>query len=306
MPELRDPSIGLSCGETPFYIPKTIALNDIPICSSCSLIFSAPVTASKYCSPRKGLDGINVDESPLAELSYNTNKYSLYDTVLWKKGAHRNFKAPDTYDLEMNLYFRDIFNPKQQVAVAIPITIDDTKANPYFSELAKQNIDVRRISLENIISSGPVLMYKGMDLRNRNSTNKDSAEQCQSKSAALTWFILQPAFISKNDAQTIRELTLESNVLPPTPQHETSLERARNMSSSIATIQLKNTKKKADEDTARVSRGGNGVSVDRRLAHRHVAIYASHSDQRRRQPQNQSRVLVHRERLPSPIRALTN
>lgn len=252
MPELRDPSIGLSCEETPFYMPKVMALNDIPVCTSCSLIFSAPVTATKYFSSRKGLDGINVDESPLAEFSYNTNKYGLYDTVLWKKGAHRNFKASDTYDLEMNLYFRDIFNPKQQVAIAIPITIDDSKANPYFTEMAKQNINVRRMSLENIISSGSVLMYKGMDLRNRNSTDNETAEQCKSKSASLTWFVLQSAFISKNDAQTIRQLTLESNVLPPRPLHETTLERARNMSSSVATIQLKSAKekltKKTDED----------------------------------------------------------
>jgi len=251
MPGLRDPAIGLSCDETPFYPPKTMALADMPVCESCSLVFSAPVTGTKMFSSRAGLDGITVDESPLAELIYNTTKYALFDTIIWKKGAHRNFKASDTYDLEMNLYFRDVFDPFKQIAVAIPITIDDSKSNPYFTEMANQNGSVRLSSLEKIISEGSVVMYKGIDLRNRNSDKPYVATQCQSATSSLTWFILQTTYISANDAKRIRSTAVASNLLPPVPQHEATMERARNMSSSIATIQLKSTidKQKVSEKT---------------------------------------------------------
>lgn len=248
MPGLRDPAIGLSCDETPFYPPKTMSSSDISVCESCTLIFNAPIAGTKIFSARSGIDGIKVDESPLAELVYNTTKYALFDTLIWKKGAHKNFKASDTYDLEMNLYFRDVFDPFKQIAVAIPITIDNGKANPYFAEMANQNGSVRVHSLEKIISDGHVIMYKGIDLRNRNSDKPYAGEQCQSARSSLTWFILQPAFISSSDASRIRKTELDSNVLPPVPQHELTLERTRSMTSVVSTIELKKTRSKADKD----------------------------------------------------------
>jgi hypothetical protein len=243
--KLRDPAAGLSCDETPLYPPKTMALADMPKCNACTLVFAAPVVGTKTISSRPGVDGLNVDESMLTELSYNTTKYNLYDTVLWKAGAHRNFKAAANYDLEMNLYFRGTFNQFDQIAVAIPITIDNTKANPYFAELAAQNPSSRNQSLEKLIMGGPVVMYKGIDIRNRNSDKPYAAQQCQDPESSLTWFILQPVFISAADAATIRGLLLTSNAYPPKPQYELTLERVRNMCSVVATIDLKS-KKDAD------------------------------------------------------------
>ena len=237
---LRDPSVGLTCFETPFYPPKSMALSDMAKCESCELSFTAIINGTKTINTRAGMDGLSVDESPLTELSYNGGKYGLYDTVLWaKKGAHRYFKAGSNYDMEMNLYFRDSFNPFKIIAMAIPITIGDAKGNPYFTEMALQNMSIRTVSLEKIISSGPVITYKGMDLRNRRSDKPTEAGHCYSATANMTWFVLQPAYISTADATVFRNMDYLSNVLPPAPAHELPLERVRNMCTIIDTITVK-------------------------------------------------------------------
>lgn len=238
---LRDPAVGLTCFETPFYPPKSMGLSDMAKCDSCDLTFTAPINGPKSVYGRAGMDGLSVDESPLTELSYNGTKYGLYDTVLWAKGgAHRYFKAAAPYDMEMNLYFRAAFDPFKMIAMAIPITIDNTKGNPYFSEMALQNISVRTVSLDKIISSGPVIMYKGMDLRNRRFDKPTQADHCYSATANMSWFVLQPAYISMRDATVFRRMDYLSNVLPPTPSHELTLERVRNMCMVIDTITVKN------------------------------------------------------------------
>jgi hypothetical protein len=265
MPGLRDPAIGLSCDETPFYPPRTAKISDISVCESCTLTFNAPIAGTKMFSPRFGFDGIWVDESPLTELTYNTTKYALFNTTIWKKGAHRNFNTAETYDLEMNLYFRDVFDPFKQIAVAIPITIDNAKANPYFTEMANQNGSVRMYSLEKIISEGPVIMYKGVSLSNRNSTNPFGAEQCRSSASlfSLTWFILQTAYISSSDANRIRNTELSSNVLPPVPQHELTLERTRSMASVISTIEVKKSSKNTEKTST--TKADKGIYLTRAL-----------------------------------------
>lgn len=259
---LRDPSVGLSCDETPLYPPKTMAIADMPQCPSCTLIFAAPIVGPKTLSSRYANDGLNVDESPLTELTYNNNKYALYDTVIWKGGAHRNFKAAANYDLEMNLYFRDVFNPLKQIAVAIPITINNSQANPYFTEMANQNPAARTLSLEKIISNGPVVMYKGIDLRGRNSDKPYAAQQCQDSSSSMQWFILQPTFISSNDAQRIRAIAAVSNLLPPAPEHELTLDRVRNMCTVIPNIKLKSDNQKRSSETFN---SDNGIYLTRAL-----------------------------------------
>mgnify|MGYP000078223969 CR=1 FL=1 len=237
---IRDPAIGLTCFETPFYPPKSMALSDMAKCESCQLSFTAPINGPKTINSRAGMDGLSVDESPLTELSYNGTKFGLYDTVLWAKGgAHRYFKAGSNYDMEMNLYFRDAFNPFKMIAMAIPITIDDSKGNPYFTEMALQNMSVRTVSLDKIISGGPVIMYKGMDLRNRRSNKPTEADHCYSATANMTWFVLQPTYISTADATLFRSMDYLSNVLPPAPAHELTLERVRNMCATIDTITVK-------------------------------------------------------------------
>lgn len=261
---LRDSAVGLTCDETPLYPPKTMTLADMPVCVSCSLVFSAPIVGTKTISSRYGNDGLNVEESPLTEITYNNSKYALYDTVLWKSGAHRNFKAKANYDLEMNLYFRDVFNPFKQIAVAIPITIDDTQANAYFTEMADQNPGVRSHSLEKIITTGSVLMYKGIDLRNRNSDKPYAAAQCKDAKSNLVWYVLQPAFISSKDAARIRALAIFSNVLPPAPMHELTLERVRTMGSIISTIDLKSTIDKNNADKLQDA-AKNGIYLTRAL-----------------------------------------
>jgi len=256
---IRDPAVGLTCFETPFYPPKSMALSDMAKCESCDLSFMGPINGTKTISTRAGMDGLSVEESPLTELSYNGTKYGLYDTVLWaKQGAHRYFKSGSNYDMEMNLYFREAFNPFKMIAVAIPITIDDAKGNPYFTEMAMQNMSIRTVSLEKIISSGPVIMYKGMDLRNRRFNKPTEADHCYSATANMTWFVLQPAYISTTDANVFRGMDYLSNVLPPAPAHELTLERVRNMCTTIDTITVKGiTSPKATDN--------NGIYLTRAL-----------------------------------------
>jgi hypothetical protein len=183
---------------------------------------------------------MGIDESPLAMLTFNGTNYSLFETVLWRNGAHRNFKTQANYDLELNLYFHDIYTPSKQVAVAIPITIDDRQAKPYFTELADQNIGSRQHTLETlIVKDAPVLTYKGMDLRNRTKGNPRGASQCSSVDGSMTWFILPSTYISQHNANRIRSIDYGYDISPAAPDHELALERARNLTMVIAKIQIK-------------------------------------------------------------------
>jgi hypothetical protein len=216
-----------------------MSITDVPTCTSCSLIFAAPVAGPKGLSTRPTKDGLSVDESPLAQLTFNNSTFSLYETILWLNGAHRNFKKTTNYDLEMNLYFRDIYDSNKQIALAIPITIDDSQGKPYFKEMAAQQSG-RVNTLETIIvKNAPVLTYKGIDLRGRTKAIPKSAAQCNSVTSNLTWFVLPSTFISTADATRLRALGGKDDISPPGPDHELSLERARSISMAVAGIQLK-------------------------------------------------------------------
>jgi len=257
---LRDPSLGLACDETPLYPPKTMIQSQLIRCDTCKLVFSAPVVGPKTITSRPGNDGLNVDESPLTELIFNNTKYNLYDTVIWKKGAHKNFKAKDTYDLEMNLYFRDVFNPLNLAAIAIPITINDSLGNSYFTEMVKQDISIRSQSLEKLIGRGEVVMYKGMDLRNRNVDRPYAADHCYSTTAFVLWFIIPSVYISKADAKKIRTFNEVSNRFPPKPSKEIPLQRLNPISSIIPRIFLKS---EIDNETKKPD--NNGIMLTRAL-----------------------------------------
>ena len=258
---LRDPSLGLACDETPLYMPKTMIVSQLLPCDTCKLHISAPIVGTKSITSRPGNDGLNVDESPLTELVFNNTKYNLYDTVIWKKGAHRDFKKKDTYDLEMNLYFRDVFNPLSLAAIAIPIIIDDSQANSYFTEMARQDVSIRTQSLEKLIGRGQVVMYKGMDLRNRNVDKPYAADQCHSATAFVLWFIIPPAYISQADAKKIRSIAQVSNRLPPKPSKDIPLQRLTSISAVIPRIFLK----RDIETTVPNDTSKNGVYLTRAL-----------------------------------------
>jgi hypothetical protein len=247
---LRDPATGLSCAETPFYPPQLLKSSDLAICNSCTLEISAPATGTKIYSPRGNIpDGIGINESPLAQLVYNGTAYGLYDTVLWKAGAHRAFNSDTNYDLEMNLYFRSVQNSAAQFAIAIPIMIDNSKPNPYFTELTNQDASKRTYTLESIVSANlPVLMYKGMDLRLRSNASPAAAAQCNDITANITWCILPPAYISSSDAEKIRALSLPTNVAPPAPSTVLTVERCRDMCMVIPSMKIKLQKAPEPED----------------------------------------------------------
>ena len=255
-------------------------------CTSCNLIISARVAGPKNYIFRDGKDGIGIDESPLASLVYNGHNYSLIDTIIWKQGAHRNFKADKPYDMEMNLYFRDIYESRNQVAVAIPITIQDGVPDGYFSELTAQNTASRSKTLESLIVAGPVLLYKGMDLRGRNADAPTAGSQCSSVTATINWFVLPTTTISAVNAAKIRSIQnpstndaalkagmtaaqiaryMLSNALPPAPARELTLERVRNMAMIVPTIKIQSQIDSANQATAAAATSKNGVYLTRAL-----------------------------------------
>jgi hypothetical protein len=237
---LRDPATGLSCLETPFYPPQLLKPSDLATCNSCTLVFSAPNAGPKGYIDRSAQDGLGLGESPLASLSYNGTNYALYDTVLWQHGAHRDFGAAANYDMEMNLYFRSIYDISKIIAMAIPITINNSKAQAYFTELADQNPAARNATLESIVvKNQPVLMYKGIDLRGRNASKPWAAQQCGDVSATMTWFILPSTFISSADAGRIRGAQLGSNVSPPAANSVLTISRCRDMCMMIPSLTVK-------------------------------------------------------------------
>lgn len=242
---LRDPGIGLDCSETPFKPPKTLGVSDLAICNSCNLMFASEVAGPKEIVVlAKG--GLQLNESPLVQLTYNTTTFGLAATYIWQHGIHRNFKAEKNYDLEMNLYFRDLYKPDSYIAVVIPITIDDAKARPYFSEIGTAR---RTITMETLIEKGqPVLMYKGIDLRGRDNSKKQTAPQCQSLTASMTWIVLSSTFISSADANKLRSYRLPESNTNPAPDHDITLERARKLCMMIPNITLKSDQKQKPQE----------------------------------------------------------
>jgi len=233
---LRDPAIGLDCTETPFRPPKTLSRDDLAVCNSCNLYFHAKNVGPKDLRPtEKG--GLLLNESPLIQLEYNENTYGLSKTYLWPRGIHRDFKLDTNYDLELNLYFRDIYFPEKQIAVSIPVTIDDSKGLPYFSEV---NTNIRTITMDTIINKeAPVLVYKGIDLQGRDSEKEQTAAQCASSDSNLTWYVLPTTYIKQADADRIRRVPLPKTNTNPAPDHEITLARARQMCMIIPNILVK-------------------------------------------------------------------
>jgi len=240
---LRDPATGLSCAETPFYPPRGLKPSDLATCSSCRLDFKAPNAGTKgYINRGAVADGIGVDESPLASLVYNGTSYGLYDTVIWRKGAHRDFFSDTAYDMEMNLYFRNILDTTKQLALAIPITIDNSKSMSYFNELANQDPTKRTQTLETLIRTDkPVLTYKGIDLRKRNAAAPTAAPQCSDLLSNITWFVTGTTYIAVGDANRIRGASLSGNVDPPVPTGVPTNERCRSMCMIVPTISVNST-----------------------------------------------------------------
>lgn len=253
---LRDPSIGLDCTETPFRPPKTLARGDLAVCNSCNLYFKAVNVGPKDLRPlEKG--GLLINESPLIQLEYNENTYGLSRTYLWPQGVHRDFKVDKNYDLELNLYFRDIYFPEKQLAVCIPITIDNGKGSSYFSEI---NTNIRTVTMESLIDrSNPVLVYKGIDLQGRDAEKIQKADQCLSLDSNLTWYIFPTTFIKQIDADRIRRISLPKTNTVPVPDHEITLARARQMCMIIPNIL-----KKSDPNVANQS-GRKDVFLTRAL-----------------------------------------
>jgi hypothetical protein len=281
---MRDPATGLDCTETPFFPPRVAGLADISVCNACNLVISASVAGPKSYIFREGKDGLGIDESPLATLTYNGHSYGLLEAVIWKQGAHRDFKEEVPYDMEMNIYFRDIYEPRNLVAIAIPITIDDSKGKNYFSELTSQNPASRGENLEQLIGPGPVLTYKGIDLRGRTYKRPAGSAQCKSVDSNLTWFVIPTTYIRSSDAAKIRSvenpLTSDaeraaakaarakmteaeikrdvlSNALPPMPDHELAMERVRSMTMIVQKIDTQTNvdRQKSSADKAEATKG---------------------------------------------------
>jgi hypothetical protein len=233
---LRDPSIGLDCTETPFRPPKTLSRADLAVCNSCNLYFNAKNVGPKDLRPlEKG--GLLLNESPLIQLEYNQNTYGLSKTYIWPQGIHRDFKVDKNYDLELNLYFRDIYFPEKQLAVSIPITIDNEKGMSYFSEI---NTNIRNVTIDSIINrNAPVLVYKGIDIQGRDDAKIQKIDQCNSLDSNLTWYIFPTAYIKQADADRIRRIALPKSNSNPSPDHEITLARARQMCMIIPNILTK-------------------------------------------------------------------
>lgn len=269
---VRDPATGLDCSETPFRPSSVVSRDDIAKCNSCTLVFSAPTSGPKNVSigPK---NGITIDESPLAQISYNSQTFSLFKTFLWPQGLHRDFKSPQNYDMEMNLYFRDIFKPDNIIGVVIPITISDNLGKPYFTEWGQQVASPN--NLESIISTGsPVLMYKGIDLRERDSYNINTLPQCTSKDSSMTWFVLSTTYIHSTWAQLLRNYFNANDYAKPkdkkTPAENTvpvsgkelTLDRVRQMCMIIPTI---DTKTNIDRLASSANKATNGIILTRAL-----------------------------------------
>ena len=193
-------SIGTSyfgCAETPVWIPNGFDISRVPDCASCKLRLVSPVPGSGNVSPR--VDGLLVDENPIATLAVNGIQHNLVETVLMIGGAHILPGRTDPCKAELACYFQSTKDFSIHVCLSLPVDIGQGTAGPYFSTLG--TLKAGRPTLSAIVpKDATFLLYRGADLRGRHAGNNYPANFCDPVKRVTAYYVcLTPIFMNNAD-----------------------------------------------------------------------------------------------------------
>jgi len=209
--------IRLTCAETPLKWPATVALTDIPVCSTCAIQIHAPQSGSLQILTRRAGDGVgdgvNIDESNSVGADYRAQRYTLDEAILNVPGLHVFPGQTGVYPAEYHLHMKTYSAPQREITIVIPVShrANATAAGAtYFAATAAQpDPAATRPTLETLFTPGThVLQYQGPDLRGRTDTT--ALPQCASDRQFL--LVLSPVSIRATDLERIpREGSLSTN-----------------------------------------------------------------------------------------------
>lgn len=191
------------CRETPLWFPDSISLNSLRICQSCIVRVSAPkVGATQRLIPIPR--GFQFEEYSITSLLFNGLRYSLFDSYLLIRGAHRlpGKSAPEV--AELCFYFKGDFNASQIRCVCLPVQIGNGLGNNYFSELGQNAISSRKTTLESLFNtSSQMYMYLGSDFIHTNTTTCLDSYKVTYMVGTTPVYILQSDFTRLMNLNTI-------------------------------------------------------------------------------------------------------
>ena len=203
------------CAEAPVWIPEGFEIDRVPDCKSCNLRLVSPVVGSGNLTPR--VDGLLVDENPLATLSVNGIQHNLVETVLLIGGAHRLPGRAEPCKAELTCYFQSTRDFSQHVCLALPVDIGSGAAGRYFETLG--TFKTGRPVLSAIVpSDATFLLYRGADLRGRSAKSNVPNAFCDPVKRITSYYVcLKPIFMS--NAEYTRLVTRAGANLqgPPRP-----------------------------------------------------------------------------------------
>ena len=204
-----------SCAETPVWFSSQFSANTLEKCISCTLRLTAQLPGPGTVSPR--IEGLLVDENPLATLTINGIQHSLLETVLTFPGAHRLVGRQSPCEAELTCYFRSVSDISKYACLCIPLDIGSGASTSYFSTL-DTGVRKDRPTLASVLPTGSLFSYVGPDMRGRSGADSTPRKFCDPVAQRVTYYVYMNASkISAADYTRLQTRAGAARKGPPKP-----------------------------------------------------------------------------------------
>jgi len=199
--------IVLTHAETPLAWPVSVPLSDIKSCSTCGIKIISPTPGTLQIQSRRkrGVgDGVNIDESAGAGADYRGQRYTYKEAIFHTPGLHIFPGQKDVYPAEYHIHMHTMKEPIRYITLVIPVSHNiEGPTQAYFKAMKKSpDPTAIRPTLESLVATldGPMLQYRGPDIRNRVRDLSGGALSTEERQFLL---VLQPASIRAADLERI-------------------------------------------------------------------------------------------------------
>lgn len=219
------------CAETPVWFPNDVTADRVPDCKSCKLRLVSPVAGPGTVSPR--VEGLLVDENPLATLSVNGIQHNLVETILMISGAHKLPGRTEVCKAELACYFQSSKDFSQHVCLSLPVDIGTGEANQYFATLGGATSG-RPVLSKIVPPKANYMLYRGADLRGRSARSNVPSAFCDPVKRVTTYYVcLTPIFITNADYTRLVGRAGKDCVGPPKPLTPVVISRLTSLASLV-------------------------------------------------------------------------
>jgi hypothetical protein len=236
----------LTCPETPLAWPPSVALEDVPLCTTCSLIPHISQSGSLQILTRRqgnGVgDGVNIEEATSIGIDYRGQRYTYDEAIFHVPGLHVFPGQSSPYPAEYHIHFYTLTEPQRAITIVIPVSHMVTGPGvDYFAACAAQpDPSSTRPMLSTLLPPGSTVSYRGTDIRGRTASDP-TTPACSSTNERIFILVLQPVQIRASDLERIpREgsLSTDPRDLPaPGVEPSQAVTRDRLMMTVVATPQ---------------------------------------------------------------------